>query len=164
MSLKKLMFFLLVGLIYLKPNISHAAPAPEQVALNHETKQCARFWAGDEFVGYKLPEGWVSFLIDYDYEEKRTFVKTDIGECEGREIEKCCNKLGYTYVNVRNIGDKDKNEEKDDNKKFNDEEEGNTGGTKINTRPKGLLYLILTTIIIIGFLTVRHAKRRNNIQ
>jgi hypothetical protein len=84
---------------------SKAAPGPWSIALNTETKECAGFWPGDEFVAYDLPEGWKSFFPKYDPETKKTSLVTEIGECDFkiREEEKCCQELGYKFVSD-NIG------------------------------------------------------------
>jgi len=37
------------------------APAPWGIALNHETKECAGYWGGDEYKGYPLPAGWTAY-------------------------------------------------------------------------------------------------------
>jgi hypothetical protein len=82
------------------------APMPHGIALNHETRECGGFWGGDEYGGYRLPEGWV------DYYPKLGVIETEVGSCsfpdttgyeppgEGRAAvaEACCQELGYTYV------------------------------------------------------------------
>jgi hypothetical protein len=74
--------------------------------LNHETKECGGFWGGDEYGGYRLPEGWV------DYYPVRGMIETQIGSCSFpgtlgfedpsedrlRIAEACCQELGYTYA------------------------------------------------------------------
>ncbi len=90
----------MVSLLYL------LAPMPWGIALNHETRECGGFWGGDEYGGYRLPEGWV------DYYPRRGIIETEAGRCsfpdtsgyeppnEGRAAiaEACCEELGYTYV------------------------------------------------------------------
>jgi len=80
------------------------APARWGIALNHETKECAGYWGGDEHKGYPLPAGWTAY-----YPHERNLIQTEIGVCtwdytndETRE-ELCCQELGYTYV-AKNIG------------------------------------------------------------
>lgn len=82
------------------------APMPWGIALNHETKECGGFWGGDEYGGYRLPEGWV------DYYPRLGVIETEVGVCsfpdttgyeapgEGRAAvaEACCQELGYAYV------------------------------------------------------------------
>ena len=82
------------------------APLPHGIALNHETRECGGFWGGDEYGGYRLPEGWV------DYYPRLGRIETEVGSCsfpdttgyepagQGREavVEACCLELGYTYV------------------------------------------------------------------
>ena len=75
------------------------APLPPGIALNLETKECAGYWAGDEFVDYVLPEGWVAYELGSGGR-----IETEIGTCtyaptDGHgAAENCCRELGYTYV------------------------------------------------------------------
>ena len=92
--MNKLMAFVLLGLLL--------APVPRALALNHQTKQCAGFWGGDEWAHYDLPSGWKAYYPDHD------FVQTEVGSCQlsgewKASVEKCCKELGYTYVSD-NIG------------------------------------------------------------
>ena len=82
------------------------APMPWGIALNHETRECGGFWGGDEYGGYRLPEGWVA------YYPRLGVIETEVGSCsfpspsgyeppsEGRAAvaEACCRELGYTYA------------------------------------------------------------------
>ena len=87
------------------------APAQRFFALNHETKQCAGYWGGDEYVTYELPSQWVIFEYKLQYSKESTSfeVETDIGTCqvpwEGQinSEKSCCSELGYTYTS-ENIG------------------------------------------------------------
>lgn len=90
----------ILGILFAK-----AAPGPWGIAINTETKECAGFWPGDEFVAYHLPDGWKSYIPKYDPDTKRTSLVTDIGECDFkiREEEKCCQELGCKFVSD-NIG------------------------------------------------------------
>ncbi|MFA5985928.1 MAG: hypothetical protein WC819_01095 [Parcubacteria group bacterium] len=85
-----------------------AAPAPWGLALNMETKECAGYWAGDEFVAYHLPEGWKAYYPTYDADSNSLWstITTDAGECafQMRKEEACCMELGYAFVS-RNIGE-----------------------------------------------------------
>jgi hypothetical protein len=75
------------------------APLPPGIALNLETKECAGYWAGDEFVDYVLPEGWVAYELG-----SRGQIETEIGTCNYAPSERysaaenCCRELGYQYV------------------------------------------------------------------
>lgn len=108
--------FLMIATLFITASTMFA-PTPRFFALNHETKQCAGYWGGDEYVNYKLPPGWVIFKYGFRYPKGRvdhaTFeVETDIGICRvpgmGQiDSEKsCCSELGYTYVS-ENIGIRD---------------------------------------------------------
>lgn len=106
-TMKKLIFALvIVSAVIFSNSFTKAAPTPWGIALNLETKECAGFWAGDEFVDYKLPEGWEAYFSKYDPETRTTTFETDIGECDFKmkgDEEKCCQQLGYVYVSG-NIG------------------------------------------------------------
>ena len=85
---------------------SHAAPAPWGLAINTETKECAGYWGGDEFVDYKLPDGWKAYYPTSDPEHNLwSIIKTDAGDCsfQIQKEEACCMELGYTFVSD-NIG------------------------------------------------------------
>ena len=75
------------------------APLPPGIALNLETKECAGYWAGDEYVDYKLPEGWVAYERD-----SQGRIETEVGTCTYAPsdgygpAESCCRELGYRYV------------------------------------------------------------------
>ncbi len=89
------MFFLLFI-----PFFASAAPLPWGIAINHETKQCTGYWAGDEFTAYDLPDGWVDYYpngIDQDL----SIIKTQYGECnfsDRYKSEQCCNEIGLVYL------------------------------------------------------------------
>lgn len=82
------------------------APLPEYLAINYETKQCGRYWPGDEFVNYDLPSGWNSYA--YQSSDGYVSVETAIGTCKVPTMQTslaqaCCTQLGYTYVSD-NVG------------------------------------------------------------
>jgi hypothetical protein len=80
------------------------APAPWGIALNHERKECAGFWGGDEYGSFDLPEGWVAY-----YPDSEGVIVTEIGSCRFttsrtyQAAEPCCEELGYAFVDP-NIG------------------------------------------------------------
>lgn len=89
---------IIILLIFILPLLSYAAPLPEGIAINKETKQCSSFWAGDEFTYISLPDGWQ----DYYSETYYTF-ETPNGSCsvkEGDDVEKCCNQLNLKTLNT----------------------------------------------------------------
>jgi len=51
--MRKLIALLCVGLAL--------APAPRGIALNHQTRECGAYWAGDEYGGASLPAGWEAY-------------------------------------------------------------------------------------------------------
>jgi hypothetical protein len=75
------------------------APLPPGIALNLETKECAGYWAGDEYVDYKLPEGWVAYEVG-----SQDRIETEVGTCTYAPsdgygaAESCCRELGYRYT------------------------------------------------------------------
>jgi len=83
------------------------APLPYALALNHETRQCAGYWGGDEYTSYVLPPGWKAFELQYS--ALSISVETDIGACQVatkdqvKVYKSCCSQLGYTFV-AENIG------------------------------------------------------------
>jgi hypothetical protein len=86
-----------------------AAPAPRGIALNHEARECAGFWPGDEFVAYALPDHWKPYFPEYNRKTGISTLVTERGECDFNrkgDVENCCKTLGYKYVSD-NIG-KDK--------------------------------------------------------
>jgi len=75
------------------------APAPWGIALNYTTKQCAGYWAGDEWHRIALPAGWKAY-----YPDRNNIIQTEIGSCQwevsnwDQRAENCCRQLGYTCV------------------------------------------------------------------
>ena len=108
-ALQELAWELIIFSLFLVANIplGYSVPAPRRLALNHETKECGMYWAGDEFTRYELPSGWKSYEINYT----SGLVKTEVGNCiinlrsETSIFKECCEQLGYTYI-PGNIGEK----------------------------------------------------------
>jgi hypothetical protein len=76
------------------------APAMIIFVLNHEQKQCATFWPGDEYVYYRPPEPWQEANPD-----SNGMLQSQFGSCNYNEVKKgtisnedCCQKLGYTFI------------------------------------------------------------------
>jgi hypothetical protein len=94
--MNKLMVFALLGLLL--------GPLPWAIALNHQTKQCAGYWGGDEWAHYDLPSGWNAYYLD-----SHNVVQTEVGSCQlsfsdlKLSIKNCCKELGYAFVSD-NIG------------------------------------------------------------
>jgi len=76
-------------------------PAPPQIAINPETKECGYYWGGDEYVWYHLSSQWVIF-------NSNTPIQTEAGvyEWDGNpsSIESLCKQIGYTYISG-NVGE-----------------------------------------------------------
>lgn len=107
MNNKSVLLVISVLLFSILANFAYAAPLPWGIAIKSDTKECAGYWGGDEYFGYKLPSGWkVYYPSDYDV------ITNEFGSCEFRkyagdppgEEEKCCKELGLTFVSV-NIGE-----------------------------------------------------------
>ena len=87
-------------------SLAYAAPLPWGIAVKSETKECAGYWPGDEYVAYALPEGWSAY-----FPGENDIISTEFGNCEFRkwagdeagEEEKCCKALGLSFVSG-NIG------------------------------------------------------------
>lgn len=124
----KMIYTLLVfSLLFLSANLVSAAPAPWGIALNHETKECAGYWAGDEFTYYELPSGWKAYYPWINYENEslealqgfiaiREDIEAEIGSfnitkeeflsmwpSRSTPNEEFCNTTGYTYISS-NVG------------------------------------------------------------
>ncbi|MFW9877083.1 MAG: hypothetical protein ACFFG0_28670 [Candidatus Thorarchaeota archaeon] len=72
--------------------------------MNDETRQCAGYWAGDEFTHYALPEGWKDYYFDNELREG--LVVDDCLEVDSGgdyNYKNCCDKMNYEYV-ADNIG------------------------------------------------------------
>jgi len=109
---KIILALLIFGILFLSANLVQAVPLPWGIALNHETKECAGYWAGDEFTHHELPSGWKAYYPDYESYNETTdliTIETDIGTFNltsfhsGEWHYKFCNETGYTYVS-QNIG------------------------------------------------------------
>lgn len=142
-----------------------AAPTPWGMALNLETKECAGFWAGDEFVDYNLPEGWQAYFSKYDPETQKTAFMTDAGECDFKmkgDEEKCCQQLGYPYVSD-NIGKNQKTilrDREEFEKQLEIHRKYGKYSSLIPVILRGLVAVIIIGIIGIIFLIIWLVKRK----
>ena len=92
---------LIFNLLLIRANSVYAAPSPWGIAINPQTKECAGYWAGDEFVNYELPNGWEAY-----YEEQYYTVNSPFGSCYGKDdttYSECCQQMGLTAVDYKNI-------------------------------------------------------------
>lgn len=86
-------FFVLLALFLsfgLTPGDIVGAPAPPQVLINHSTKQCAWFSAGDEFYVVEKPTGWVSAGWRHESIEKacpETYKIVELTNLKGKETK-----------------------------------------------------------------------------
>jgi hypothetical protein len=75
-----ILFFIFIG------KDAFAAPLPPMLAVNHQTKECATFFAGDECMDCFPPKGWESLGISWQIECPSDY--THIGEI-AFELIKC---------------------------------------------------------------------------
>ena len=114
-------YYWIIGIMFaisIFVSIVYSAPAPNFLALNHETKECGIYWPGDERIFNELPSSWKSYDVIKNYYKRSSyadfFVETEVGICNFTynyetikyhgEFEKCCNQLGYTYVSTNISG------------------------------------------------------------
>jgi hypothetical protein len=76
------------------------APGIIMFVINHEQKQCAMMWVGDEYAQYGLPKLWQKAEPD-----SKGMLQGQFGSCNYNEVkngtisnEDCCKKLGYTFI------------------------------------------------------------------
>jgi hypothetical protein len=69
-----------------------AAPVPPELVVNHETKECAEFFGGDECTYCYPPEGWESLGESYEVECPAGYTLIDDldVECRASKGEFCC--------------------------------------------------------------------------
>lgn len=144
-------------------SFAKAAPGPWGIALNTETKECAWFWPGDEFVAYHLPNGWKAYFPKYDPETQKTSLVTDIGECDFkiREEEKCCQQLEHKFVSD-NIG-KDQKTILRDRAAFEAQLKSQRDAPKTAPTPYPALIFIGLVMVAVVITIIFLRKRRNKI-
>lgn len=76
------------------------APAPPQMAINPETKECGYFWGGDEYVWYHLSSQWVIVNPNTPIQTEAGFYELDENPSS---VESLCTQMGYTYISG-NVG------------------------------------------------------------
>jgi len=88
---KGLLVFTFVVLFSLLGERALAAPAPPELIVNHETKQCAEFVSGDECVYCSPPEGWeiLGGLEEAECPEGYTTVEIQ-AVCQAAKNDFCC--------------------------------------------------------------------------
>ena len=135
------------AMLFSVARISQAAPGPWGLAINTQTKECAGYWPGDEFIGYSLPAGWKAYYPIHDPSSSWGKIQTEIGECsfQMQKEEACCMELGYAFVS-RNIG-------KDQAEKLRDPMALKNQTGKLRTKiPGGVLFLLILIIAGLFFL------------
>ena len=92
--MRKVFYFTMIFLLILI-TISYSAPSVLEIAINGQTKECAYYWAGDEYIRYKLPSGW-EIIHSGTYSGRSCHLST-------MTPEQCCSQLGLKYL-TGNIG------------------------------------------------------------
>ena len=88
---KSLPLVLVIMLFIVANEATVAAPAPPELAVNHESKQCAEFWGGDECVVCSLPAGWESLGGLWEAECPADYTTVEIKPtCRAGKIARCC--------------------------------------------------------------------------
>jgi hypothetical protein len=88
---KSLLLVLIIMLFFVASEATAAAPVPPELAVNHESKQCAEFWGGDECVVCSLPEGWESLGGLWEAECPTDYATVEIkSTCWAAKITFCC--------------------------------------------------------------------------
>lgn len=133
------------AMLFSGAQISQAAPGPRGLAINTQTKECAGYWPGDEFIGYSLPEGWKAYYPTYSASDNSNWkkIQTEAGECsfQVQKEEACCMELGYAFVS-RNIG-------KDQAEKLRDPMILKNQTSELRTKiPLGVFILLI--LIVVG--------------
>jgi len=68
-----------------------AAPAPPELVVNHESKQCAEFVAGDECVSCSPPAGWEVLGNQWETECPAGYTQVEIVPiCTPHKVTFCC--------------------------------------------------------------------------
>ena len=80
---------LMFMLAYMLAGLAFAAPMPQQMIINNESKQCARFLTGDECMDCTPPAGWMALGPGSSCPQGYTMVTVN-GNCKGLELEHCC--------------------------------------------------------------------------
>jgi len=87
-GLLALAFLVLFGLLGQR---AFAAPAPPQLVVNHESKQCAEFVAGDECVSCSPPAGWEVLGNQWETECPAGYTQVEIVPvCTPHKVTFCC--------------------------------------------------------------------------
>jgi hypothetical protein len=93
---KSLLWLTVVVLLCSGSQRAFAAPAPPELVVNHETKQCAEFVAGDDCVNCSPPEGWEVLGGWGEVECPEGYTGVEIqAVCQAAKNDFCCTE-GYS--------------------------------------------------------------------
>jgi len=84
---------LFIAFNLLLTNIAQAEPWPWGIMV--KGSQCAKYWAGDECVMYRIPEGWTP-LYGQTLKHRGKVCKFSVGN---ESI--CCKKLGLKFIELK---------------------------------------------------------------
>jgi hypothetical protein len=80
-----------LALLFGSVQIVQAEPAPDKLVVNHETKECAIIFGGDECMDCLPPEGWEVLGWSYQSECPAGYTLTEVEEiCTPFKTEFCC--------------------------------------------------------------------------
>jgi hypothetical protein len=76
-----------------------AAPLPPELVVNHETKECAEFFGGDECMSCTVPEGWeiLGYVGEVECPAGYAYIEHLEFECRPFKDEFCCSE-GHSGV------------------------------------------------------------------
>jgi len=129
---KTILICLLISLLFFGKTC-FATMAASGPALNEKTKQCGYFYGGDEEKLYHIPNGWKVDFQSQEIVEKFKQCGWYTGEAN---IEKCCEKIGYNFI------------------------EGNIANIKSKSDVVYLVIVVLFFLILIIFLAKRRTKTK----
>jgi hypothetical protein len=92
-SKKNFSLIILLSLLLLSGSVQivQAEPAPDKLVVNHETKECATIFGGDECMDCLPPEGWEVLGWSYEAECPEGYTFTQVEEiCTPFKDEFCC--------------------------------------------------------------------------
>jgi len=125
--------------LFVLVQVAEAAPAQWGMAVNATTKECAGYWAGDEFTRYDLPTGWIAYYPSQHDSGMAIGCKTDAGVAGSKLVtplgsccfqsseEDCCKQMGVKFVSS-NIGAKREIPRLDSRAEAGARADGGTGG------------------------------------
>jgi hypothetical protein len=99
MNTKIISTVLFASLIF-SVNTAFAAPLPPTIAINEQTKECSRFFMGDECLDCFLPDGWTKIegYSEDSCPKGYNIVNDKSVNCQGFKVAHCCT-IDHTGAN-----------------------------------------------------------------